>query len=368
MSQKQRSGSNIGAPPPTDPKASARAARLRYMTDSKPGIVRKKWGRGFRYLNPDGSPVEDDATRERIEALAIPPAYTDVWISPHANGHLQATGIDDRGRKQYLYHARWQEIRDAVKFHRMVAFGSILPRLRKTVDEDLHQKGLPREKVLATVVRLLDATAIRVGNEEYARKNHSFGLTTLHNDHVAVRGSKIAFHFRGKSGKEHEIELRDREVARVVRQCQELPGQELFAYRDNEGDEHDVDSGDVNTYLHEIAGEEFTAKDFRTWAGTVFCLEGLLCPVAEPGLSETQRKRRIREAVKQVAERLGNTPAVCRKSYIHPSLIAAYENDTLATSLKKARKGRPLSGLSDMESLTLRFLRGLPAPGIVKNR
>ncbi|HET7767706.1 MAG TPA: DNA topoisomerase IB, partial [Chloroflexota bacterium] len=252
-----------------DPLASAEAAGLRYVSDEAPGIRRKKTGDSFAYVGPDGKAVKDEKTLARIKSLAIPPAWTDVWICPRANGHLQATGRDARGRKQYRYHAKWREVRDAVKYDKMVDFAAVLPKIRRRVERDLSLPGLPREKVLAAVVRLLEQTRIRVGNEEYKAQNKSFGLTTLQNRHVDVNGSTISFRFKGKSGKSHEVELTDRRLARIVRACREIPGQDLFQYVDEEGVQHDVTSGDVNDYIREIAGEEFSAKDFRTWAGTV---------------------------------------------------------------------------------------------------
>jgi DNA topoisomerase-1 len=254
---------------PVDPEATAEEAGLRYVSDAMPGIRRRRAGRGFTYAGTDGRRLTDRRVLARIRALAIPPAWTDVWICPIARGHLQATGRDARGRKQYRYHARWREVRDEAKYGRMVAFGQALPRIRRRVEADLALPGLPRERVLAAVVRLLEKTAVRVGNEEYARENRSFGLTTLRNRHAEVGTSRIRFRFRGKGGKETEVELNDRRLARIVARCQELPGQALFTYLDEDGEPRTVDSADVNEYLREISGEEFTAKDFRTWAGTV---------------------------------------------------------------------------------------------------
>jgi DNA topoisomerase-1 len=320
-----------------DPKEAAKAAGLRYVTDAGPGIRRQKAGKRFRYIGVDGAPIRDKAEIERIERLGIPPAYTNVWICPLRNGHLQATGYDARGRKQYRYHPRWREARDENKYERMMAFGEALPRIRARVEEDLARPGLPREKALATVVRLLETTCIRVGNEEYAKQNDSYGLTTLRNEHVEVEGGKIHFHFRGKSGKEHAIDLKDPRLARIVKKMRDIPGHELFQYVDENGERRTIDSGDVNAYLHEIAGAEFTAKDFRTWAGTVLCALTLREFVGDGegqgGLTETQAKKNVVQAIKTVAERLGNTPAICRKCYVHPAVLDTYLDGTMRQAL-----------------------------------
>lgn len=274
----------------------------------------------------------------RIKKLVLPPAWTDVWIAPYANAHLQATARDARGRKQYRYHAKWRALREETKFARMLEFGNALPKLRKRVEQHLGLPGLAREKVLATVVRLLEITLIRVGNEEYAKANHSYGLTTLRNRHVHINGSELAFEFRGKSGKRHRIGLRDRRVANIVRRCKELPGAELFQYLDEQGQRHSVDSQDVNEYLHRIGGSEFTAKDFRTWAGSVCALDALLeCP---PCSSQTELKTTLTSVIKNVAQRLGNTPTVCRKHYIHPAVLDAFQTDGLATVHIRAAHAR----------------------------
>jgi len=313
-----------------DPVASARAAGLRYVTDTQPGIRRLRRGKGWTYLDPAGKVIRDPEERVRINSLAIPPAWTDVWICPRANGHLQATGRDARGRKQYRYHPDWRQVRDETKFGRMLAFAQALPGIRARVEEDLKQKGMPREKVLAAVVKLLETTLIRVGNDEYARQNESYGLTTLHSDHVEVSGSTIRFEFRGKSGVQHKVGVRDRRLARIVERCQELPGEELFSYVDEDGETRHVDSGDVNDYLREITGQDFTAKDFRTWGGTVLALFALSrIGAANPEGSETQKKKDVVEAVKQVAKALRNRPATCRKFYIHPAVLAAYADGSL---------------------------------------
>jgi DNA topoisomerase-1 len=308
--------------PATDPVQSAKDAGLRYVSDESPGVRRVRSGGGFRYVGPNGRPVRDEQTLARIRALAIPPAWADVWICPLANGHLQATGRDARGRKQYRYHARWREVRDGTKYDRMISFGQALPLIRARTEEHLGLPGLPREKVLAAVVRLLELTHIRVGNDEYARMNQSFGLTTLRDRHAAIEGSTVSFSFRGKSGVKHAIELTDRRLARVVRHCQELPGQELFQYVGDDGRVYDVGSDDVNDYLRENTGQDFTAKDFRTWAGTV--LAACELSAAEAAGSKREAQRQVVEAVTAVAERLGNTVAVCRKCYIHPAVFDAY--------------------------------------------
>jgi DNA topoisomerase-1 len=322
----------IATPPVTDPVQAAKAAALRYVSDEKPGIRRLGSGKRARYVDADGKPVRDAETLARIRSLVIPPAWTDVWVCPLANGHLQATGRDARARKQYRYHPRWREVRDQTKYERMLAFASVLPKVRKRVEHDLSLHGLPRDKVLATIVRLLETTLIRVGNEEYARTNHSFGLTTMRDQHVDVSGSKVEFKFRGKSGKWHQITLSDRRLAQIVQRCRDVPGYELFQYIDEAGNHQSLDSADVNEYLRAITGQDFTAKDFRTWAGTV--LAALALQEFEKFDSQTQAKRNLVQAIEHVAERLGNTPTVCRKCYIHPEVIAAYLDGTLANTLK----------------------------------
>jgi DNA topoisomerase I len=319
---------------PSDPVESAEEAGLRYVNDTGPGIRRRRSGRGFTYLGADGRRITSRATIERIKALAIPPAWTDVWISPTRRGHIQATGRDAKGRKQYRYHPRWHDVRDEVKFGRMLAFAAALPGIRARTEEDLRKQGLPREKVLAAVVRLLEKTMIRVGNEEYARDNESYGLTTLQDDHAEVSQRRVVFRYKGKSGREHETTLDDPRLARIVKRCQELPGQELLQYLDQDGEVRDINSADVNAYLREITGEEFTAKDFRTWAGTVLACMAL--QEFEEVTSETEAKRNVVEAVKRVAERLGNTPAVCRSSYIHPEILDAYLDGSMLESLRQA--------------------------------
>ncbi|HEY0796178.1 MAG TPA: DNA topoisomerase IB [Acidisarcina sp.] len=315
------------------PLESAKAAGLRYVTDKRPGLQRKRRGTGFRYTDADGSPVRDAATIKRIKSLAIPPAWTDVWICPIANGHLQATGRDSRHRKQSRYHPRWREVRDETKYERMALFGKALPKIRERVEHDLSLPGLPREKVLATIVRLLETTFIRVGNEEYARQNKSFGLTTMRTRHVDVEGSKIKFDFKGKSGVHHTIDVNDRRLARTVKRCLDLPGYELFQYLDSEGEPHTIDSADVNDYLREITNESFTAKDFRTWAGTV--LAHMMLQEFEAFDSEAQAKKNVIRAIEAVAERLGNTPSVCRKCYVHPAVLESYLSGAAIEAVKQ---------------------------------
>ena len=315
-------------------RESARAAGLRYSTDARPGISRRRAGRGFGYRRPDGAPVADAATRDRIRSLAIPPAWTDVWICPDPAGHLQATGRDARRRKQYRYHSRWSSHRGDAKFERMLDFAKVLPRIRRRSEADLARPGLSREKVLATVVRLLELTLIRVGNDEYARINRSFGLTTLRTRHAKVSGTAIRFRFRGKSGQQHEVGLRDRRLAGIVRRCQDLPGQELFQYVDADGEPHDVASEDVNHYLREISGADVTAKDFRTWAGTVLAYRALRA--LAPSTDERGARHNVVEAVRLTADRLGNTPAVARRSYVHPAILEAYLDGAIAGALLEA--------------------------------
>ena len=313
--------------------AEVKAAGLRYVTDHQPGIRREPDGDGFRYVMPDGTVVEDEKTLARIKSLGIPPAYTDVWICRSENGYLQATGHDAKGRKQYRYHPHWRETRDETKYEHMMAFGEALPIIRERVEHDLGQHGLTREKVLATVVRLLETTLIRVGNEQYARENRHYGLTTMQNDHVDVTGATLHFHFVGKSGKEHTIDVKDRRLARVVQRLRDLPGEEIFQYTDDNGKRHTIDSSDVNDYLHEITGEHFTAKDFRTWAGTV--LASLALQEFEAFDTKTQAKKNVTAAIKAVAQRLGNTPAICRKCYVHPAVLDMYLDGTMLHALEQ---------------------------------
>ncbi|WP_407520947.1 DNA topoisomerase IB [Methylobacterium oryzisoli] len=310
------------AEPRVEIRDAAREAGLRYVSDEEPGYRRKRSGRGFRYLDASGKAVTDQAVLDRIRGLAIPPAYTDVWICRYANGHIQATGRDDKGRKQYRYHPDFREARESTKFVHMLDFAEALPALRRTVQEHMGRRGLPREKVLATLVHLLEATLIRVGNDDYARQNRSYGLTTLRDPHVQVEGADLKFRFKGKSGKVWQLSLRDRRVAKIVKACQDLPGQELFQYLDEEGVQRDVTSANVNAYLREISGRDITAKDFRTWSGTV--LAALALREFEAVDSEAAAKKNVRAAIERVAERLGNTPTICRKCYIHPEILDCY--------------------------------------------
>jgi DNA topoisomerase-1 len=312
----------------SDPVESAKAVGLKYVSDDRPGIQRKRAGKkGFVYMDVNGERIRDPKEIQRIESLAIPPAYRDVWICPQPNGHLQATGRDAKGRKQYRYHPLWRSVRDQTKFTRMIVFSQSLPKIRQRLEQDLSLSGLPKEKVLAAIVRLMELTRIRVGNEEYARTNQSYGLTTLQDEHVNVKGSKIQFRFRGKSGVEHDIELSDRRLARIVKRCQDIPGQDLFQYMDEQGQPQTIGSTDVNDYLKEITGQDFTAKDFRTWAGTVLAALQLV----EIGVftSETAAKKNISQAIKAVAAHLGNRPATCRKYYVHPAVLDAYLDESL---------------------------------------
>ncbi len=337
------------------PAEAAQAAALRHVSDEQPGIRRRRSGKGFSYLGADGKTIRDAPTLARIRALAIPPAWTEVWICPLAHGHIQATGRDARGRKQYRYHARWREVRDETKYARTALFGSTLPRIRARVREDLAAPGLARDKVLATVVQLLETTFIRVGNEEYARNNGSFGLTTLRDRHVEVKGVTVHFRFYGKSGKRHAIRVSERRLARIVERCRDLPGQDLFQYLDEEGKPQPINSADVNEYVRRISDQDFTAKDFRTWAGTLLAAHDL----TSTGCAETEAAGRsaVVRVTERVASRLGNTPAVCRKCYIHPAVLAAYQDRVLfeqwqKESAKRARK----AALSREEAVLLRFL------------
>jgi DNA topoisomerase-1 len=345
-----------------DPLASAKSAGLRYVTGEGPGIVRRRAGKGFSYWGVDAKPVRNKATLKRIQSLVIPPAWENVWICPLENGHIQALGRDARGRKQYRYHPRYRQVRDEAKYGRMLAFGAVLPKIRKKVDEDLAVPGLPQRKVIAAIVRLLDETCIRIGNDEYAKSNKSYGLTTLKDQHVDVHGDSMRLHFRGKSKQEHDIQLRDRRLARIVKQLQELPGQELFQYRQENGEYIRVDSADVNDYLREITQEDFTAKDFRTWHGTRQMAQELAA--LGPAQSETEAKRKIVEAVKATAQRLGNRPAACRKYYIHPAILDSYVGQTLFEVMKGVHPGRASPGaqLRAEELVVLRLVEAYANP------
>jgi DNA topoisomerase-1 len=342
------------AMPAPDMLDAAKEAGLRYATDERPGIRRQRHGRGFRYAGPDGMAITDVRELKRAKRLAIPPAWTDVWIATDPRAHLQATGRDAKGRKQYRYHVRFREVRDEAKYERMIDFARALPKIRARVDADLGATGLTKEKVLATIVRLLETTLIRVGNEEYVKDNDSFGLTTLREKHVQVEGSRVRFRFRGKSGKDHDVDMRDRRVARVITALQELPGQELFTYVDEQDEVRRVDSDDVNAYLREIAGEDFTAKDFRTWAGTVLAAQSLAA--VEPVANIRHARKNVSAAVTRVAARLGNTPAVCRKCYIHPAILESYIDGELARTLGKRIDREFADDAPTDEGRVLRFL------------
>ena len=347
-----------------DPVAAAEAARLRYVGDWQNGFSRKQIGKKFAYLGAHGRRLRDRADLKRIAALVIPPAWTDVWICSTANGHLQATGRDARGRKQYRYHTRWREVRDETKYERMIAFAQALPAIRASVEKDLALPGLPRAKVLALVVKLLESTHIRVGNEEYARSNRSFGLATLRNRHVKVSGRNIRFQFRGKSRVEHAIDLQDKRLAQIIKRCQDLPGYELFQYVDDAGASVAIEAGDVNEYLRDIAGAEFSTKDFRTWAGTLMAAQALRrCADCE---SQAQIKRNIVQAVESVARILGNTKAVCRKCYIHPAVIEAYSSGALGGRLRLRRLGGStlLRGLARDEAALVTLLNQRVRAGV----
>ena len=331
---------------PVAPEESAQVAGVRYVSDTQPGIRRQRAGRGFCYQGLDGRPIRDPAVLRRLKALAIPPAWTDVWICSRPDGHLQATGRDVKGRKQYRYHPRWRAVRDATKYDRMSAFGDVLPQLRVRLEQDMALPGLPRAKVLATVVRLLETTLMRIGNREYARTNRSFGLTTLRDRHVQIAGTTLQFHFRGKSGRDHTVRLHDRRLATIVKRCQDMPGYELFQYLDAAGERQTVDSADVNAYLRQLTGQDFTAKDVRTWAGTV--LAACALRACGPWTSQTEAQKRIVQAIDVVAKRLGNTRAVCRACYVHPTVLDAYLDGSLCT----------LSFPTDMSN------RGVEAPGL----
>ncbi len=356
--------------PKPDALRAAKNAGLRYVSDDGPGIRRVASGKRFRYHDDAGKAVTDGPTLGRIKRLAIPPAWSDVWICPRENGHIQATGRDARGRKQYRYHSEWRAVRDASKYERTLAFAEALPRIRRRIAQDLKQPGLGRDKVLATMVRLLETTLIRVGNDEYAKANGSFGLSTLRDKHVQIRQNTLRFSFKGKSGKYHEIELRDPRLAKIVRGTQDLPGQELFQYVDEQGETRDVTSDDVNTYLRQIAGAEFSAKDFRTWAGTV--LAAIALAQFDAFETKKQAKKNLVAAIEGVSQRLGNTPAVCRKCYIHPSVVDSYLEGNRIEALRSAaglgwtaggppavRETPPfgIAALSPCEKAVLSFLR-----------
>lgn len=337
---------------PDNPKKSAKHAGLEYVSDLKPGIHRIRQGKNFKYIDKNGKTIKDPKTLSRIKALAIPPAYKEVWISPIANGHIQATGLDAKGRKQYRYHADWRKVRDETKYHKMIAFAEALPKIRQQVSKDLAREGMPKEKVLAAIVHLLETTLIRVGNEEYARDNNSFGLTTLKNHHVEVKGTKMTFKFRGKSGRHHTISLDDRRLAKIVKKCKDLPGQDLFEYINEENNLVNVSSTDVNEYLRSLSNENFTAKDFRTWAGTILAILALQEFKNFETLSEA--KKNMTQALEKVANQLGNTVAICRKCYVHPEIFNAYLNGKLNLNKKLKNKW---AHLTHLENRTLSFLK-----------
>lgn len=332
-----------------DPRASARLAGLRYTSDEEPGIERRPWGRGFTYLDADGKRITEPEIRARFEALAIPPAYERVWICSDPDGHIQATGYDERGRKQYLYHRKWRAVRDRLKFDHLLDFGEALPALRRRVKRDMHREGLPRERVLATAVHLLDTTLIRIGNRSYATENGSYGLTTLRRKHTEIDGDLVEFAFEGKSGRPWHIEVEDPLVAEVVRRCDEIPGYQLFNYLNEEGERVLLDAADVNGYLQEISGADVTAKDFRTWAGTVLTGDTLFdIDIDSDSDGEAERRSALLRAIEATAERLGNTPAVARASYIHPLLIERFEAGEL-TRPARAERSRAPRGLRAAE-------------------
>ena len=340
----------------SDPRDAAKEAGLVYVNDDMPGITRRKSGKGFSYRGPDGRAITDKAERQRLASLAIPPAYTDVWICPDPRGHIQATGRDDKGRKQYRYHPDFRAVRDSAKYDHMLEFAHVLPQIRERVDQDMSRRGMPAEKVVATVVHLLENTMIRVGNADYVKQNKSHGLTTLRDRHVTFEGNEVRFRFKGKSGKEWKLGLRDRRVARIVRAAQDIPGQHLFQYLDDEGQRQKVTSTEVNAYLREISGRNVTAKDFRTWTGTV--LAALALMEYEKCDSQAAAKRNIREAIERVSSRLGNTPTICRKCYVHPQVIDAYLADELKLELREEiEDDLQRSGLRPEERQVLEFLK-----------
>src|SRR5256885_506356 len=353
-----RNGKAIEPGVAADSSEAAEEAGLQYVNDDRPGYSRRAKGKDFEYFGTEGKTIRDEQRLLRIKRLAIPPAWTEVWICPSANGHIQATGRDARGRKQYRYHERWREVRDENKYDRMVVFGKALPKIRRRVDRDLKRRGLPREKVLATVVQLLERTFIRIGNEEYAKENKSFGLTTMRNHHVDATATKLKFSFRSKSGKRHEVDVTDRRLAKIIRQLQDLPGQEVFQYLNENGEVREVTSEDVNEYLREITGEAFTAKDFRTWAGTV--LAAMALNAQEAFENKSQAKKNIKDAISAVAKILGNTPAICRKCYVHPAVLETYLGGALIEGLKRKTEEtleRKLGDLRSEEAAVMSFLQ-----------
>lgn len=343
----------------TDPAEAAEEAGLRYVSDDQPGYTRKAKGDDFEYFDGDGKPIRDEQHLLRIKRLAIPPAWSDVWICPSANGHVQATGRDARKRKQYLYHERWREMRDENKYERILSFAEALPKIRRRVSKDLSLPGLPRNKVVATIVQLLEGSFIRVGNEEYARENKSFGLTTMQDRHVDVKGSKMRFRFRGKSGIKHDVDVTDRRIARIILKLQDLPGQELFQCVDENDEVRNITSQDVNDYLREITGEDFTAKDFRTWAGTV--LAAIALTAAGEFATKKQARANIKNAIGAVSKILGNTPAICRKCYVHPAVLETYLDGNSIEGLRQKTKETLENESVDLragQKAILKFLQG----------
>jgi len=347
-----------------NPHIAARTAGLHYVVDNRPGITRLRRADGFDYFRPNGRPLRDRNALVRLKRLAIPPAWERVWICPTENGHIQATGYDVRGRKQYRYHADWRKVRDENKYGHLLAFGRALPKIRRRVARDLRKRGLPRDKVLATVVRLLEATLIRVGNEEYVRANKSYGLATMRDRHVRIRGGKVTFSFKGKSGRHHVIDVENAALAKIVKRCRDLPGQELFQYLDDFGAPVNVTSSDVNDYLHAIAGDEFTAKDFRTWAGTVLAARALR--EFEKFESQREAKRNMLAAVEAVSRMLGNTPDICRRCYVHPLIFEVYLDGALADRLEKLAEHKLIHEMRHLrpdEATVLALLRSALAQG-----
>jgi DNA topoisomerase-1 len=349
--QQSTNGSMPALVQSTTPAAMAKAAGLRYVSDRQQGYHRRRRGRGFAYYDWKNQVVDDPKLRERFEQLVIPPAWRDVWICRSENGHILAVGRDEAGRKQYIYHPAWAQVRDQVKYSKLLRFGEALPELRQTVAADLRQRKLTRTKVTALVIALMEQTLIRIGNDEYARNNDSYGLTTLQDDHVHFEHDTVIFEFRGKSGKEHEIAMRDKRLANLVKACQELPGQRLFQYYDEDGDLVALTSTDVNAYLREATGFDFTAKDFRTWGGTIMAAR--LLHECGPASSESEAKKQIVAVVKQVAIALGNTPTICRQHYIHPALFTAYEQNQLLDYYCDSEEEQPLHNLDELAVLTL---------------
>ena len=352
MESPSRSSEPRGLTPFSDAVVAAKMAHLRYVNDRQSGITREAAAKGFVYRDPSGAVIKDRDELARINSIAVPPAWTNVWICPERNGHIQAPGRDARGRKQYRYHARWRHVRNESKFEHVVIFGRSLPAIRRRVDADLRRLDLPREKVLAAVVRMMERTLARIGNSEYARQNDSFGLTTLRNHHVQIKGGQIELDFRAKSGVRHRSIVSDRKLAQILRRCRDLPGSELFQYIDDDGNRHSIDSGDVNEYLREISGHEITAKDFRTWAGTALTVMAL-----QELKDNTPSKANCIEVVKQVAKQLGNTPTVCRKCYIHPAVLESYLAGTFQSKLTNPSRAEKLDK-SKIELQLIRFLAG----------